>query len=193
MATTTTKPTNELVPLAEMPRTKAAMAKRQPILEEKLKTEALLSQYRSALTPAIAIEQNPSPDVIWAARGNLPSVEMQYAKLLEQLAEADRVVEAAKELDREELRRRFAERKREVTAELWAKLEEARPANAQLSKLEELEHQLCGTYLDPLAWPQLLPSTRERTSFFDEWVKRISGKPMPGVWSESAVLNEDSI
>ena len=163
------------------------------MLEEKLKTEAQLTQYRSALTPAIAIEQHPSADVIWAARGNLPEVERTYAKLLADLAEADRVVEAARELDREELRRRFAERKREVTAELWAKLEEARPANARLSQLEELEHQLCGSYLDPLAWPQLLPSTRERSSFFDEWVKRISGKPMPGVWSESAVLNEESL
>ena len=141
-----------LVPIDEMPATKAANETLRARQQELNVVEEQLARFRQALNPTLATEE--TPEQIWEAKFGILEAEREHARLSLAVATARRAAEHARDADRETLRARILAQKRRVFETLLPAMQAAEKEMLALQQLEIREAELLGN-VDRCAWPSL--------------------------------------
>ena len=158
MATTATID-HALIPLSDMPRTKAAQNTFCQLDGELGAVTEKLSRYLTTLAPRHEPTQHFSDDDVYEARQHKDETQRDHARLSQAVAAARAALDTAKEADREELHRRERVLLRADAPNLLAAARGLETAMVRFRGIQVKAHQCTGDFMDACGPSGFLPSS----------------------------------
>ena len=140
----------ELVPVSQMPATKAAIEKLCGLEAEQATVGEKLSKYLSVLQPTHSPQQSFSIEDRLEAREHLAATQVAHARLAQAVNVARTEEETARELDRVELHQREHALLRAEAPKLLAAARALEVAMERFRGIQVRAHEATGEYLDAI-------------------------------------------